>query len=153
MPPQPQAGGFTQQDRGFGCMWKYVKNNKVFLCPTAKDPGTPGADPMEPTYTTYYPAYGNNALPIKASYHFWPQSYQLNIANAPPPRMDVDLNNHQLCMWQGNQVNAARRAALGGPLVMNFLHPLDPTSGRKGVVMLNIKGAVRFLPLDGYPYP
>lgn len=154
MPPRAQNASWSLQDLGFGCLWNYVRNNKVFLCPNAKPAGTPGADSMEPSYTTYYPAYGaTNAHAIKASYHFWPQSYQLNIPNSPPPRLDVDLNNHQLCIWVGaDQTKAARRVALGGPLVENFLHPLDASAGRKGILMLNIKGQVRFMPADGYPY-
>jgi prepilin-type N-terminal cleavage/methylation domain-containing protein len=152
MPPQQVNGGYVQQEMGFACLWNYVRNNKVFLCPSAKDPGTPGADPWETAYTTYYPANVPNARAIKASYHFWPQSYRLNIADSPPPRLDVDLNNRQLCIWLGDQRKAARRVALGGPLVMNFLHPLDASSNRNGVLMLNIKGVVKFMPMDGYPY-
>ena len=152
MPSDQINGSYAQQQKGFGCMWNYVRNNKAFLCPNAKDAGTPGADPMEPAYTTYYPAYGPNARAIKASYHFWPQTYQLNIPNAPPPRLDVDLQNRELRIWRGDQTKAARRVALRGPLVMNFLHPVAPGSDRKGVLMLNIKGQVRFMPMDGYPY-
>lgn len=152
MPPHPITADFAVQERGFACLWNYVRNNKVFLCPDAKDAGSPGADPLEPAYTTHYPAYSTSVRQIKASYHFWPQSYQLYIENAPPPRLDVDLKNRQLCLWVGDEKKAARRAAVGGPLVDNFLHPLAPGTDKAGVLMLNLKGQVRFLPMDGYPY-
>lgn len=154
MPPQAYGGDYAVQDRGLASMWNYVRNSKVFLCPNAKDADSPGVDPMEPAYTTYYPGYGiANARAIKASYHFWPQSYQINTRYQdppPPPRLHVDLNNRQLCIWDGDQTKAARRVALGGPLVANLLHPM--AADRKGILILNMKGQVKFLPADGYPY-
>lgn len=149
-PPQAITADWTQQQKGFGCLWNYVRKDQTFLCQNAKNPGTTGADPLESTYTTYYPFYTATARPIKASYHFWPQSFQLNIPNSPPPRLDVDLRNPQLCTWIGDQEKAKRRVALGGPLLENFLHPLS--SNKRGVLMLNIKGQVKFLPVDTYPY-
>jgi hypothetical protein len=43
---------------------------------------------------------------------------------------------------------------LGGPLADNFLHNLqgDRTKDQRGVLMLNIKGQVKFLPANGYPF-
>lgn len=154
IPIQPLAltADYSQQEKGFACLWNYVKTDKVFLCPNARPIGSPGADLWEASYTTYFPARGPSARPITASYHFWPVSFQLNIADPPPARLDVDLRNRELNTWLGDPVKAARRVALGGPLVANFLHALAAGSDKKGVLMLNIKGQVKFMPMDGYPY-
>lgn len=164
MSPRDQGGSFAQQDRGFGSMWKYTKNNKVFLCPNAKDANKPGADPLEPAYTTYYPEYANSVHSFKASYHFWPGLYSPKAQDQPDPRnptiparLDADIRDPRNVLHNDfnpplDYTTLQRCITLGGPLVDNFLHNYDASQGRKGVLCLSLKGNVRFLPANGYPF-
>ena len=164
IPPGPLAhggsdgyGGFTQQDRGFGPVYRYVRGS-VFLCPNSSDRrvGSSWVTPDEPTYTISVPTFATPQSTFKGSYHFWPQVYCLEGRSA---RLNQDLrdpmiflNNLTLNAGTISAASAKRCIELGGPLSDNFLHSFDASSGKKGVLCLAMRGNVKFLAAYAYPF-
>jgi len=157
MGPSPHGpsninGGFSEQDHGFASLWKYVKTEKSFCCPSARDWGTPGCDTREPRYLVDSPYYGaSNVIKFHASYHFWPHLYSPSWSIAP--RLDADLHDKTLLLYASiAAVKVQSCIDLGGPLCDDFLHNIDATSNKNGVLMLNMKGSVRFMAASAYPF-
>lgn len=147
---------WLRQRGGFGMLYDYARKGEIFKCPLAKKYDVFGTKPSaqelakfandpEPVGLVVRP----NNITFEASYHFWPQVYRLQ--NSPAPaRLDVNPKNKQLILWGWFPSSAERCVQLGGPLVDNFLHSYE--RGRNGVLCLSLKGNVRFLPADTYPF-
>lgn len=162
MPPSPAPhgpsndgySGWSKQDSGFGCLYRCVRKGDIFLCPNSSDKKLSNGQYItsnEPTYKVYVPTYANPATTFNASYHFWPHLY------AQPGRtgrLDADLRDQSIGLYRsGFNATAIRRCVeLGGPVVDNFLHYYDASNRRMGVLCLALRGHVRFLPADGYPF-
>lgn len=157
--PYPPTGNsiWSVQSRGFGMLYSYSRKGNVFLCsmarkydvfegtPSARELAKHAADP-EPVYRCVRP----NGLWFEASYHFWPQVYQIYGRN-DPARFDADIKNRDLNLWHWFPDSAPKCVELGGPLSDNFLHAYGDTD-RKGVLTLSMRGNVRFLPAEAYPF-
>lgn len=161
MPPRafPYGGadgnyGYSKQDQGWGPIYTYIRNGGVFLCQNSSDRKVGGewVTPLEPTFTVYVPTFEAAANTFQASYHFWPQVYAVPGNSA---RFNQNLRDPDIALNKGGDIsaNAARRCiALGGPLADNFLHSIDSSGDKKGVICLSMRGNVKFLPADGYPF-
>lgn len=156
--PWPPAGNsiWSVQRFGFGLLFDYSRKGDIFKCQLAKKydvfEGTPSQQVLakhskdpEPVYRCVRP----NGRWFEASYHFWPQVYQLYGSSAPA-RFDADPKNRELNLWHWFPTSAEKCVQLGGPLVDNFLHAYEPN--RAGVLCLAMKGHVRFLPAEAYPF-
>jgi prepilin-type N-terminal cleavage/methylation domain-containing protein len=81
---------WSEQIRGFGDMWNYVKKDNVFFCPTARPPRTSVTNPeaskkdVEILYKIYHKE-PNRAVYLRGSYHFWPQLFRVG---DQPARLD-----------------------------------------------------------------
>lgn len=157
--PYPPVGNsiWSVQRNGFGMLYQYSRKGNVFRCSMARTyavfEGTPSsrelerhaADP-EPVYRCTRP----NGMWFEASYHFWPQVYQVYGSSAPA-RFDADIKNRNLVLWRSYPNSAPRCLELGGPIVDNFLHAYGDEK-KNGVLCLSMKGNVKFLPADAYPF-
>lgn len=151
--PANQNSGWTIQDQGFASLYPYTKSGRIFACPNSKPWGQPGYDTGSPKYTICYPSYATpNHAEFPGSYHFWPHNYSENPTRIGG-RLDAVLYNKNLQFYRLGMTpeKLQRFIDIGGPLIDDFLHLMDAGSGKKGVLMLNLKGAVKFLPADGYP--
>ncbi len=162
MPMSPRSvidGTFTYQDRGMGWLYPYTRKADVFRCMNASDRkvGNQWLTYPEWVYTIYYPNYDTSnpkMIPLKGSYHFWPHLYSTNMNT--PARLSANYKDRGLVLYTGSGFkpeSIKRCEELGGPLVDNFLHNLDGKNGtQKGVLVLSLRGNVRFIPADGYPF-
>jgi prepilin-type N-terminal cleavage/methylation domain-containing protein len=147
-------GGWSKQDNGFGCLYRYVRKGDAFLCPNSSDKKLANGQYVtadEPTYTVYLPSYAAATSSFNASYHFWPQVYA-NVNQSVPGKLNVDLRDPDIVLNRYYAGGAARCIELGGPISDNFLHYYDPSARKKGVLCLALRGNVRFLPADTYPF-
>lgn len=139
-------GDFTKQKYGFGALYAYTKNDGVFLCSNSTTKSA------MPPYKVAVDLTGRKW--IDASYHFWPHLYSVK-PYPSPARLDVNLNNTELGLYRSGFsakiIEDAKR--IGGPLVDCFLHNYDSSQvAGKGVLVLTIKGNVKFMPCDDYPW-
>jgi prepilin-type N-terminal cleavage/methylation domain-containing protein len=159
--PYPPTGNqiWSIQRYGFGMLYKYTRKGDVFLCPTAREYDVFGTNPSQSEITKYqqdpepvYRCYYDTNRWFRASYHFWPQVYQ-KYGSTLPARFDVDLKDRDLNLWRWFPNAAARCVELKGPIVDNFLHAYgEKGSSQRGVLCLSMKGHIRFLPADAYPF-
>ena len=160
MSPEPinwsVSDPWKEQQRGFGWLFPYSRNAGVFRCMNASDKKMPSGKYItepEPIYTIYIPMYSPTALTIKASYHFWPHLYSVD--GSHPARITANVRDRSLAIYRAgfSAESLSRCIELGGPLVDNFLHSIE---GRditcKGVLCLSMRGNVKFVPLDSYPF-
>lgn len=156
-PPLARTPNWSKQEKGFGLLFDYSRKGEMFLCPNAREyDDTPmGQAKREKDGEAIYQCYRPNGLFFKASYHFWPQVYMRYDAaknDYLPARFDTDLKDRSLYLWRAFPNAVERCVELKGPLIYNFLHPYDSDGSRNGVLALSMKGHVKFLPLDGYPF-
>lgn len=147
-------GGWSKQDDGFGCLYRYVRKGDAFLCSNSSDKKNPSGQYItadEPTYTVYLPTFAASTSSFGASYHFWPQVYA-KVNQSLPGKLSVDLRDPDIVLNRYYAGGAARCIELGGPIADNFLHYYDPSSRKKGVLCLALRGHVKFLPADAYPF-
>jgi prepilin-type N-terminal cleavage/methylation domain-containing protein len=158
--PYPPTGNqiWSIQSRGFGMLYSYSRKGDIFLCPMAKEYDIFNGNPLQRELDRYaqdpeavYHCYRPNGMWFRASYHFWPQVYQIYGSTAPA-RLDADLKNRNLNLWHWFPDAAPRCVELRGPLADNFLHSYGEKGYQNGVLCLSLKGNVRFLPADAYPF-
>ena len=157
-PPLASNSIWSLQSRGYGMLYSYSRKSDIFLCSMAKEYDVFGASPTQQELDRHvrdpeavYHCFRPNGMWFRASYHFWPQVYQI-YGSSLPARLDVDLNNRNLNLWHWFPNTAPRCVALRGPLSDNFLHSYGEKGRQNGVLCLSIKGNVRFLPADAYPF-
>ena len=153
-PHGPAADPWSQQDFGFGSLYRYTRKGDVFHCQNSSDKKAANGQYItsgEPTYTTYLPTFAASTSSFQASYHFWPHLYALP---GQTGRLDANLRDPSIGLQRSgfNAASIRRCIELGGPVVDNFLHYYDASNRRNGVLCLALKGHVKFMPADGYPF-
>lgn len=135
------------QKGGFGSLYSYAKTEKIFVCVNS----TPKS--AMPVYEIVLPVAGSGTpRKIKGSYHYWPHLYR---AGGNMPKLDVNLRDRSLELYNsGFSAKSIERAIyLGGPLIDCFLHNMESNNTYgNGVLVLSMKGNVKFTPVDGYPW-
>jgi prepilin-type N-terminal cleavage/methylation domain-containing protein len=159
MPPSPSPhgpsnDGWSKQDYGFGCLYRYMPKGDVFHCQNSTDQKLSNGQYVtssEPTYTIYIPTYASPATTISASYHFWPHLYA---SPGKTGRLDADLRDQSIGLYRsGFNASSVRRCVeLGGPVADNFMHYYDASNRKMGVLCLALRDHVKFLPADAYPF-
>lgn len=147
----------SRQSEGPALLQTYVRNKNVFFCPNARNLNAKSLG--ERPYELVLPEGGS----WQCSYHMLCDDYGSRAQNYyqtgqswMPGRMDCNVADRNIKLLEACGYDEARykkAVAYGGPLVDNYLHIYgDKGVDQMGVLFVNLRGTVQFVPNSQYPF-